>query len=286
MVIHFFKSRSDERIDFEELIDNYFGTMKDIEISSDEEAVEIMLGMPDFNFSYRYLITKRSRVSSIYKLNSDYININMLVEIPLNIPQFIIRTILQQIDDMCKKFNLVIYYNQLDNIREFRMFEMLQSLLKERSNYLEQHPEIVKYKIPEHKLTQICLFQKVLKELPRIVKADLMANPYIVLVEKQTKNVELSITWRVGEPNVFPSLLSYVHVEEEENLVNVIPIDIFMKYAGRYMYEIKDSTATLNMLYLNEKGSLKVKKLLKKMRKNMISSNNFDVVKLTNLIEE
>ena len=67
MVIHFFKSRSDERIDFEELIDNYFGAMKDTQISSDDEAVEIMLGMPDFNFSYRYLITKRSRVSSIYK---------------------------------------------------------------------------------------------------------------------------------------------------------------------------------------------------------------------------
>ena len=286
MVIHFFKSRSDERIDFEELIDNYFGLMKDTEISSDEETVEIMLGMPDFSFSYRYLITKRSRVSSIYRLNSDYININMLVEIPLNIPQFLIRTILQQIDEMCKKFNLVIYYNQLDNIREFRMFEMLQSLLKERSIYYEQHPELVKYKIPEEKLTQICLFQKVLKELPRIVKADLMANPYIVMVDKRTGNVELSLNWRVGEPTVFPPLLSYVHVEEEENLVNVIPIDLFMKYAGRYLYEIKDSSAMLKMLYLNEKGSLKVKKLLKKMRKNMISSSTFDVVKLINLIEE
>lgn len=286
MVIHFFKSRSDERIDFEELIDNYFGAMKDTQISSDDEAVEIMLGMPDFNFSYRYLITKRSRVSSIYKLNSDYININMLVEIPLNIPQFIIRTILQQIDEMCKKFNLVIYYNQLDNIREFRMFEMLQSLLKERSLYYEQHPEIVKYKIPEEKLTKICLFQKVLKELPRIVKADLMANPYIVMVDKKTGNVELSLNWRVGEPTVFPPLLSYVHVEEEENLVNVIPADLFMKYAGRYLYEIRDNSSMLKMLYLNEKGSMKVKKLLKKMRKNMISSSNFDVVKLINLIEE
>ena len=82
--------------------------------------------------------------------------------------------------------------------------------------------------------------QKVLKELPRIVKADLMANPYIVMVDKRTGNVELSLNWRVGEPTVFPPLLSFVHVEEEENLVNVIPADLFMKYAGRYMYEIKE----------------------------------------------
>ena len=173
MVIHFFKSRREERINFVELYDEYFDKMDNVSIINDEDVSSITINMVDFNFSYRYLITKRSRVSSIYKLNSDYININMLVEIPLNIPQFIIRTILQQIDEMCKKFNLVIYYNQLDNIREFRMFEMLQSLLKERNIYFEQHPEIVKYKVPEEKLTQICLFQKVLKELPRIVKADL-----------------------------------------------------------------------------------------------------------------
>ena len=51
------------------------------------------------------------------------------------------------------------------------------------------------------------------------------------------------------------------------------------------MYEIKDSGSDLKMLFLNEKGSLKVKKHLKKVRKYMISSSNFDVIKLINLIE-
>ena len=77
MVIHFFRSRSEERIDFEELIDNYFGTMPNVHITSDDEALEVMIDIPDFEFAYRYLITKRSRVSSIYKLNSDFININI-----------------------------------------------------------------------------------------------------------------------------------------------------------------------------------------------------------------
>lgn len=286
MIIHFFKSRSEERIDFEELIDNYFALMENTHISSDDEAVEIMLDMPDFGFSYRYLITKRSRVSSIYKLNSDFVNINMLVEIPLNLPQFLIKNILQQVDEMCKKFKLVIYYSQLDNIKEFRMFDMMQSLLKEREIYLDQHPEIVRYPIPEYKLNQVCLYQKLLKELPKIVNCDLMLNPYIVMIDKKTGNVELSINWRVGEPTVFPSQLSYIHVEEEENLISVIPADVFMKLSERFMYEIKDSASEIKMQFLNEKGSLKVKKLLKKMRKYMISSTNFDVVKLINLIEE
>ena len=285
MVIHFFRSRSEERIDFEELIDNYFGTMPNVHITSDDEALEVMIDIPDFEFAYRYLITKRSRVSSIYKLNSDFININMLVEIPLNIPQFLLRMCLQQIDEMCRKFKLVIYYEQLDNIREFRMFEMLQSLLKEREKYFEEHPEVVRYAIAESKLNQICIYQKIQKDLSRIVKCDLMPNPYIVLLDKRTGRVELSINFKAGEPTVFPPQLSYVHVEEEENLINVIPIDAFMKIAERHMYDIKDSGSDLKMLFLNEKGSLKVKKHLKKVRKYMISSSNFDVIKLINLIE-
>lgn len=286
MVIHFFRSRSEERIDFEELIDNYFGTMPNTQISNDDEVLEVLINIPDFDFAYSYLITKRSRVSSLYKLNSDYININMLVEIPLNIPQFLLRICLQQMDEMCKKFKLVIYYDQLDNIREFRMFEMLQSLLKERDKYLEDHSEVVRYKVPELKLNQICIYQKIQKNLSSIVKCDLMPNPYIVLLDKRTGKVELSINFKAGEPTVFPPQLSYVHVEEEENLINVIPVEAFMKIAEKHMYEIKDSVSELKMLFLNEKGSLKVKKHLKKVRKYMISSSNFDVIKLINLIEE
>ena len=137
MVIHFFKSRREERINFVELYDEYFDKMDNVSIINDEDVSSITINMVDFNFSYRYLITKRSRVSSIYKLNSDYVNVNMLVEIPLNIPQFLIRTILQQVDEMCKRFGLAIYYDQVDNIREFRLFDMLQAMLKERSKYLE-----------------------------------------------------------------------------------------------------------------------------------------------------
>ena len=285
MVIHFFKNRN-ERLDYEELIDNYFSTIDNVQIDSDDNECRININMPDFNFSYRYLITKRSHVSSIYKLNYDYINVNMLIEIPLNIPQFLIRSILQQVDEMCKRFSFAIYYDQLDNIREFRMFEVLQSILKERTKYLNEHPEIVSYKIPESKLNIVCIYQKLLPSLPQIVKCDMMANPYIVMVDKTTGKVELSINWRVGEPMVFPPELSYVHIEEEENLVNVVPVSIFMKYIGHFMYEIKDSASEIKMLFLNEKSSAKARKYLKRIRKFMISSSQFDVVKLINLIEE
>ncbi len=286
MVIHFFKSRREERINFIELYDDYFDKMDDVSIVNDEDVSAITINMTEFNFSYRYLITKRSQVSSIYKLNSDYVNVNMLVEIPLNIPLFLIRTILQQVDEMCKRFGLAIYYSQLDNIKEFNLFDMLLAMLKERNSYLEAHPEIVKYKLPEEKLSQVCLYQKILKDLPQIVKADLMANPYIIMLNKKTGKVELSINWKVGEPIVLPPNLDYVQIEEEENLVNLLSIEDFMYYCGSYTYEIKDTASPIRMLFLNEKGAYKTSKYLRRMRRYFKDSSNFDVIKLINLIEE
>lgn len=286
MVIHFFKNRAKERIDFIELIDNYFDLIDNCVIDSNEEEVKIMLNMPQFDCGYHYLITKRSKVSSIYKLNSEYVNINLLCEIPEVLPQYVMRVILKQIDELCKKFELVIYYDQLDNIKEFKLFDILQSLIKERSSFLQENTEEKVYPVPEHILNQVCLYQLIVDKLPNLVSHDLIPCNYIVLLDKLTKRIEFTINWKVNQPVVFPPQLSYVQVEEEENLIALIPADIFFKHATRYTYEIKDNAVDLKMMYLDEKGCNKVKKLLKKMRKNMVSISNYDVISLTKLIEE
>ena len=73
MVIHFFRNRNEERINFFELVDNYFGTMENCKIAANDEVVEMNFEYPEFNFSYQYLITKRTRVSSMYRLNSQFL---------------------------------------------------------------------------------------------------------------------------------------------------------------------------------------------------------------------
>lgn len=286
MVIHFFRNRNEERIDFFELVDNYFGAIENCHISSNEEVVEINFEYPEFNFNYQYLITKRTRVSSMYRLNSQYVNINLLVEIPPILPQYLIKLVLVNIADLCNKFNLSIYHDGIDNIAEFNMYDLLGSLIKERDDYLEKHPEIKKYYISGDRLNQIFKYQAKLDELPQLIKADVIASPYIPMVNELSNQVELSINYPVGQPFIFPQHLTYVQIEEEENLISLIKADVFFKYTEKFMYEVKDSTCDVKLLYVNEKGSLKIKKLLRKLRKFMISSSNFKHIEMTELIEE
>ena len=51
------------------------------------------------------------------------------------------------------------------------------------------------------------------------------------------------------------------------------------------MYEIKDDSIDFKLFYLNEKGAIKAKKLLRKMRDSVVSLTNFEFIKITDLIE-
>lgn len=285
MIIYFFKDRSKERVDFVQLIDEYFDKLENTQITSNDDEFVATFNMPHFNCSYRYLITKRSRVSSLYRLNPNYVNTFLLCELPDDVPLCITRMMLIQIEDLCSKFEFAIYHERIDNITNFNMFELIEILKKERTNYLNEHPEIVKYPVDQDLLNEVCTYQSLIDGLPSVVKDDIVASPYIILKDS-TNHVYFSVNWHVGMPTTFPPNLDFVHIEEEENLVNLVPIQIFYKYVQKLMYEIKDESIGIEIRYLNENGSLKAKKYIRKMRKSVLSTYNYDEIKITDLIEK
>ncbi len=283
MIIHFFRERTKPRIDFYQLVDGYFDNLENCVIKSNDDELEISINMNNFDFTYKFLITKRSRVSSLYRLNRDYTNLHFLCEVPSVLPQYISRLIFKQISEICEKFELAIYCDLFDNIHQFDMFELITALGKDRLNYLEEHENVETYKMPMPVLNEMCCYQSMINELPSLVKGDCIVKKYNILKEKRTGVICTSISWKVGTPTLFPPHLNYVQVEEEENLVALVPVEIFYKYVEKLMNEVKD--VDFKLLYLNEKTALKAKKLIKKMRKAVVSYINFEEIKITNLIE-
>lgn len=285
MIIYFFKDRSKERIDFGQLIDEYFDKLENTILSSNDDEFIATFNLPEFETSYRYLITKRSRVSSLYRLNPNFVNTFLLCEIPDDIPLFLSRLILKQIEELCRIFEFAIYHERIENIREFNMFELISILEKERRLYLENNKDVVKYKVDQDLLNEVCTYQSMIHELPSVVKDDIVANPYIVLKDNND-NVYFSVNWHVGLPTTFPPQLDFVHIEEEENFVNLVPIQVFYKYTEKLMYEIKDSSIGIKIRYLNENASLKARKYIRKMRKSFLSTYKYENIKLIDLIEK
>ena len=89
------------------------------------------------------------------------------------------------------------------------MFELISILQKERNNFLDKNPNIIKFKVDQDLLNEICTYQSMINELPSVVKDDIVANPYIVLKDSNN-NVYFSVNWHVGLPTTFPPQLDFV----------------------------------------------------------------------------
>ncbi len=285
MIIHFFRERNKPRIDFYQLIDGYFDNLENSTITSNDNELEVTIYLKNFDFRYSFFITKRSRVSSLYKLNLEYININLLCEIPSILPQYLSRLIFKQISEVCQRFELSIFYEEFDNIRNFDMFELITALGKESHEFIKNNPNHHIYKMPMNILNDMCRYQSMLDLLPQLVKDDIIIDKYDVMVDKTTNEVKTCISWEAGAPTIFPPHLNYVQIKEEENVVILVPIEVFYKYVEKLMYEIKDDAIDYKLLYLNEKMAQKAKKLIKKMRKSVVSLTNFNMIKITDLME-
>lgn len=285
MIIYFFKERSKERINFEDLIDGYFDKLENVVITSTEEDLTATFHLPQFECSYKYSITKRARVSSIYRLNPSYVNTFLFCEIPDDVPQFITRTMLKQVDELCRMFDLAIYHDRIDNITEFDMFDLINVFSKEREIYLHENKDVIKYPVDQELLNEVCSYEAIRNELPSVVKDDIVPSPYMILKDIND-SIYFCVNWRVGLPTTFPPHLDFVQIEEEENLVNLVPVQVFFKYVEKLMHEIKDNSLGLKIRYLNENSSLKAKKYIRKMRKSVLSTYKYEVVKITDLIEK
>lgn len=285
VIIHFFRHRSKQRIDYEKLI-YYFDDLDYCKIFYNEDSVELVCTDPIFDFPYRFLITKRSQVNSIYNLNSNYTNINLLVEIPSLLPEFVSRGILKFIMELCHLFELEVYYNGVKDIEQFDMAKMISYLAYERLAYLDDHKEIERHYLKREILNQICNYQQMIPFLPSKLKEEAIINPYLVLVDRATAEVALSIHWQVGTPLVFPPFLDYVHVEEDDQLITIIPAQEFFKQAEKFMYAIKDYLPNLQLLLLHGRNINRVKKVVRKLRKNSVPTTNFNEIRIIDLLEK
>lgn len=282
--VHFFRNRSLEKIDYEQLIE-YFNETGNCEMKFDDDFYEIVYNDPIFDFPYRFVISKRSQVRSIYNLNADFFNINLLVEIPILLPCFITKTILVFIMDLCRTFDLEIYYDGIKNIEPFDMTKLMMFLENERNYYISEHPEQEIYYVNREKLMHICNYQQMMPYLPAKIKDEAVINPYIVMLDNDYKEIVFSVLWRAGTPMVFPPDLDYVHVEED-GIVSIIPAPIFFKYCHKYMYELYDYMPGAVLLLLCGRNVNRAKKLIKKLRKDSIPHTLFEEKRIIDLIEK
>lgn len=282
MVINFFRNRNLERFDYADLF-LHFEELPNCVVTTDDEQVMIVYHDELFNLKYPFYITKRSRVSNIYSISAQYVNIRFLVEIPEILPEPVSRQVLSVIDNLCHKFQFDIYYDGANDAEPFDMLKMMKVYSDNRQKYIEQNPECEYFTLPSEVITHMCNYQQLIPFLKEKIKEDIHMAEYVMLAKQYQKEAYLTVDWEVGQTLLFPPHLDYVRIIEFGEKI-LVPANVFFKFAERFMYELKNYLPNQSLLMLTNKSMKKVNRRIKKMRKFQ-KTDNFKEISIIQVIE-
>ncbi|MCK9471298.1 MAG: hypothetical protein WC006_04345 [Bacilli bacterium] len=280
--IHFFRDSSLEKLDFSKVLE-FFDNYPNFKTYYTDDEVQIDYRDDDFKFSYRYLITKKSRVNNIYKLNPSYLNVNFYLELPVLIPSFLVKEILTITQKICKLFDLEIYNDSFNDVQPFNLADVVVLFEDSRKQTIEDYGMQDKLPFQKDKLDEVCRYQRSVESLREYYHNEVEVNVVEPILDKITNEYGISTTWTVGTPMVFPPHLSYVYIKDEQNLPFLVRSADFFSIVGKYLIEIVNFLP--DMYILKAKQAKSARKTLNKLRKVAIIDQNFKSIRLSNLLD-
>ena len=280
--INFFRSNSAGNIDYEKLLE-FFDGIPNFKIYYTDDEVEILYIDAEFKFSYRYLITKKSRVNQIYKLSPLFTNVNFLLEMPVLIPTFLAREILGLTQKICKTFELEIYHDSFADVKPFNLVDTLALFSEMRETYIEEYGLQNKYPFDPEKLNEICKFQRTVDNLKEYYHGDVDVQYCEPIIDKAANEYGICTTWNLGIPTVFPPHVDYIRIRDEENFEFMIRRNDFYDVLGKYLVDIVNFLPDMHLL--RPKQARSSKKAINKLRKFAIVDQNFKPIRLCDLID-
>lgn len=279
--IHFFRNSTLDKIDYAKVLD-FFDNQPDFETYYTDDYVEIIHKDSEFNFSYRFLITKKSRVSKIYKLNPMFSNVNFLLEMPIMIPSYLAKEILSIIQKLSRMFELGIYHDSFEDVKPFNVVEFLDFFEKQRALFIQENGMNGKITFDSDKLNVICKFQRSVDNLVDYYHNEVIVNQCYPIVDKNTGESGICYDWRFGTPIIFAPYVTYINIIDEENGQMLVRRDELMQILDKYLDEITNFLP--DMYILKAKKAKNVKREIKKIKK-IVMEKEYKVLRLCDVIE-
>lgn len=278
MNIHFFRNRNSapEKLDYQNILE-FFDALPNFETYYTENYIddytEIVYKNPLFNFSYRYLITKKSRVSNISKLekSSMYLNINFLLEMPIMISNYLAREIQEVVQKLCKIFKLGYYHDSFREVKEYNVVEFLAFFAKQREERIKDVGIGEKVLIDGEQLNDICKYQSATESLRDNYHGEVAAELCYPIFDLTDKESGMCMNWHLATPALFAPHLKYINVIDDEGKATLVRANDLYNIIGRYLAII--SNFLKDMYILKKNHAKKTRRDIKKIKKAALIKN-------------
>lgn len=265
-VLHFFKEKS-RSFDYERLL-SFFDEVSEAKMADVSEAsseVRIEYRHPVLKTKADFIISRKSTVADIYKLDPQFLDVNFRLEMPLMTPFFSAKKVFDIVDRLCKEFGFAMYHSLFEDVLRFKM-EVVEKVFdidkkKYREKYGYQLTNLYYY--PDHKLDDCLKYVDEQYDLHRYYKElDVYVPNYYVVVDEQDK-VHFCIEWRENTLTLFPPHIDYIYYRQGlEN--KILPYDEVMAKIEKMTVSVPGFLQ--NTKVIEHKSLKKVMRVLKKTK--------------------
>ena len=272
-LLHFFKEKS-RSFDYERLL-SFFDEVSEAkmaDVSETSSEVRIEYRHPVLRTKADFIISRKSTVHDIYKLDPQYLDVNFRLEMPLMTPFYSAKKVFDIVDKLCKEFNFAVYHNLFEDVLKFKM-EVVEKVFDiDRKKYREKYGYQLTnyYYYPDHKLNDCLKYVDEQYDLHRYYKElDVYVPNYFVVVDDQDK-VHFTVEWRENTLTLFPPHIDYIYYRVGlEN--KILPYDEVMAKIEKMTVSVPGFLQ--NTKVIEHKALKKVMKILKKSKFTLINQS-------------
>ena len=271
-ILHFFKEKT-RQFDYERLLSFFNDVPEATIIDTDDASSELRIAYrhPILKSSADFVVSRRSTVQDIYKLDPHFLDVNFRLEVPLLTPTYSSNIIFEITQKLCKEFNFSTYNALYEDVMPFRFevvsrgFEIAKQNFKEKFSYqLDNY-----YSYPQIKLNECLKYVNEQYDLHRYYKEQNVYVPnYFVVVDEQNK-VHFTMEWAENTRTLFPPHVDFIYYRSGLE-TSILPYDEVMAKIEKYTTNVPGFIE--NTKVIEPKQTKKVNKALKKAKFTKVNS--------------
>ncbi len=262
--LHFFKEKS-RKIDIDALI-SFFENFEEIEVQMDETSARFIYTHPRLGFEATFIITPKSVVPNIYRLNPRFLDLNFRLDIPLFYADYVVEEILKLVKKLVTAFNFYVYSEAFEDVLSFKSETILKAYILVKEAYISKYPQKIDtyYKVSKEKLSNILRYLDDLLELQIYYKDLRTYVPKYVFYVTNTKEVISLIEWKEDSLTVFPPEVDYILLRQGQRF-KVIQYHQFLENASKLLLDVPGFLKGTKVI--TKKNAKKIFKLAKNKKK-------------------
>lgn len=271
-ILHFFKEKT-RQFDYERLLSFFNDVPEATIIDTDDASSELRIAYrhPILKSSADFVVSRRSTVQDIYKLDPHFLDVNFRLEVPLLTPTYSSNIIFEITQKLCKEFNFSTYNALYEDVMPFRFevvsrgFEIAKQNFKDKFSYqLDNY-----YSYPQIKLNECLKYVNEQYDLHRYYKEQNVYVPnYFVVVDEQNK-VHFTMEWAENTRTLFPPHVDFIYYRSGLE-TSILPYDEVMAKIEKYTTNVPGFIE--NTKVIEPKQTKKVNKALKKAKFTKVNS--------------